>query len=265
MGCSSVSTSIPTTVSKVQLPEIIKEFLQQQALANPKYEKPRPPKLDPGLINSSWFIWGAIAIIVFQLTVIAKNGDRLSNWYVVGLSLLMIALGGIGGWWWLKSVAQPGKRKRLLQSDVEQGNYQYSEGQYSKAEKLLERQQHRRLRQLLSRKLPKLISRSTVTPEAKKLKVLLKKKFPFLQVKSGVKCLMKGDWVEVEWVIISERTQVFFGIFFEDNDQDYYLRLLEDTSVRDRLLAENWGIIEVTSPESLIKTLDELIEGFQLL
>jgi hypothetical protein len=77
--------------------------------------------------------------------------------------------------------------------------------------------------------------------------------------------LIKEDWVEVEWVIISERTKVFLGVFFEDDDQDYYLRLLEDGEVRDRLLAENWVILEVTSLESLIQVLYYLVYKVQLL
>ena len=68
-----------------------------------------------------------------------------------------------------------------------------------------------------------------------------------------------------QWVIISERTQVFLGVFFENENKDYYLRLLEDTSLRDRLLEENWGIIEVTSTQSLMRILAHLIERFQLL
>ncbi|UUO14810.1 hypothetical protein [Dolichospermum heterosporum] len=77
--------------------------------------------------------------------------------------------------------------------------------------------------------------------------------------------MIKEDWVEVEWVIISERTKVFLGVFFEDDDQDYYLRLLEDREVRDRLLAENWVILEVTSLESLIQVLYYLVYKVQLL
>lgn len=77
--------------------------------------------------------------------------------------------------------------------------------------------------------------------------------------------MVKEDWVEVEWVIISERTKVFLGVFFEDDDQDYYLRLLEDREVRDRLLAENWVILEVTSLESLIQVLYYLVYKVQLL
>ncbi len=110
-----------------------------------------------------------------------------------------------------------------------------------------------------------MLTQLTVTPEEKPLKILLKKTFPFLQVKNRVKCLIKKEWVEIEWVIISERTQVFFGVFFENENKDYYLRLLEETSVRDRLLEENWGIIEVTSTQSLMRTLAHLIERFQLL
>jgi hypothetical protein len=260
-------------VNNVRLPALIREFLEQQAIANPRYEQPRPPKPYTELVKPTWLIWGAVAIIVFQLTVIVSLGaplrgslrDRLSNWYVVALSLLMIALGAIGGWWWLKSVYKQAHKKRLLQSDVYQFKYKYSYRQYSKAEKLLERQQHRKLHKLLSGKCPKLISQSTITPEEKKLKVFLKKKFPFLQVKHRVKCLIKEDWVEVEWVIISERTKVFLGVFFEDDDQDYYLRLLEDGEVRDRLLAENWVILEVTSLESLIQVLYYLVYKVQLL
>jgi hypothetical protein len=77
--------------------------------------------------------------------------------------------------------------------------------------------------------------------------------------------LIKEDWVEVEWVIISEITKVFLGVFFEDDDQDYYLRLLGDREVRDRLLAENWVILEVTSLESLIQVLYYLVYKVQLL
>ena len=252
-------------MSKVRLPEILREFLQQQAIANPKYDKPRPPKPYTEVVKPSWLLWGAIALMVFQLTVIAKSGDLLSNWFVVGASIVMISLGGVGAWWWVKSVHQQQQRKRLVQSYVHQSNYRSSCRQYSKAEKLLERQQHRKLRQLLSGKLPKLVSQSRGTKEEKKLKAVLKKKFPFLQVKSRVKCLIQEDWIELDWVIISQRTQVFLGVFIENKPQDDYLRRLEKSEVLQRLLEENWVILEMAFSESLIKIIESLIDKVQLL
>ena len=216
-------------MNQVYLPPIIVNFLQQQAISQPQYHKPVPIKSHFSWPKLYWLIWGAIALVVFQVTIIISFGNSFNNWYVVGLSLLMIGLGGIGGWWWLK------------------------------------RQQHRKLRQLLSVHIPKLFTQLTATSEEKQFKKLLKKTFPFLQVKNRVKCLIKKEWVEIEWVIISERTQVFLGVFFENENKDYYLRLLEDTSLRDRLLEENWGIIEVTSTQSLMRILAHLIERFQLL
>ena len=85
-----------------------------------------------------------------------------------------------------------------------------------------------------------------------------------MQVKHRVKFLMKKEWVELEWVIISERTKVFLGVFFEDEEKDDYLKLLEDTSVRERLLEENWGVIETTSTEGLIQIIYSLVEQLKL-
>ncbi len=252
-------------MNQVYLPPIIVNFLQQQAISQPQYHKPVPIKSHFSWPKLYWLIWGAIAIVVFQLTIIISFGNSFNNWYVVGLSLLMIGLGAMGGWWWLKSVVRARENKGLTDSSFVIKNYQYSYRQYSQAQKLLERQQHRKLRQLLSGQIPNLFTQLTLTPEEKQLKTLLKKTFPFLQVKNRVKCLIKKEWVEIEWVIISERTQVFLGVFFENENKDYYLRLLEDTSLRDRLLEENWGIIEVTSTQSLMRILAHLIERFQLL
>ncbi len=99
VGCATVSTSIPT-VNQVQLPPIIVNFLQQQASSLPQYHKPVPFKSNSPWPKLDWLIWGAIAIVIFQVTIIISFGDSFNNWYVVGLSLLMIGLGGTGGWWW---------------------------------------------------------------------------------------------------------------------------------------------------------------------
>lgn len=260
-----MNVNINSEVSKLRLPALLREFLQQQAITNPQYKKPRPPQSPTEWLKPAWLVWGVLSVIVFQLTVIISLGDRLSNWYVVGLSLLMIGVGGVGGWWWLKSVNQQVKRKRLKKNYLPQDSYQYAYRQYDEAKKLVTRQQHRKLRQLLSGKLPKLITQSTGRLEEKKLKRILTKTFPFLEVKHRVKFLRKGEWIEIDWVIISERTQVFIGVFFEDNEQDYYLKLLEDTSVRERLLEENWVVIEINSAETLIQILYHLIDKIQLL
>lgn len=252
-------------MNQVYLPPIIVNFLKQQAISQPQYHKPVPIKSHFSWPKLYWLIWGAIALIVFQVTIIISFGNSFNNWYVVGLSLLMIGLGGIGAWWWLKSVAWQRENRGLTDTSLIIKNYQYSYRQYSQAQKLLERQQHRKLRQLLSKKYPKLLTQLAVKREEKPLKTLLKNTFPFLQVKNRVKCLIKKEWVEIEWVIISERTQVFLAVFFENENKDYYLRLLDDTSVRDRLLEENWGIIEVTCTQSLMRTIAHLIERFQLL
>ena len=95
---------------------------------------------------------------------------------------------GIGGWLWLKSVFRPRENKGLTDSSFVIKNYQYSYRQYSQAQKLLERQQHRKLRQLLSVHIPKLFTQLTATSEEKQFKKLLKKTFPFLQVKNRVNC-----------------------------------------------------------------------------
>lgn len=252
-------------MNKVRLPPLIEEFLQSQAIILPKFARPIPPKSIPVLINPIWLAASAISLMAFQITIIASSTQQLHHWLVVGLSVLLIGLGGLGGWWWFESVYQQVKRKRLKESYLEQNQSKYSYQKYRQAEKLLERQQHRKLRQLLSGKLPKLITSSTGTPEEKKVKVRLKKTFPFLQVKHRVKFLMKKEWVELEWVIISERTKVFLGVFFEDEEKDDYLKLLEDTSVRERLLEENWGVIETTSTEGLIQTLHSLVGQLKLL
>lgn len=247
----------------IRLPPLIQEFLRQQALANPKYSKPKRPKPETEWVKTTWLVWGALFMVGFLLTLIISRSDRLFDWLMMGLSVVLITLGGIGAWWWLTSVYQPKKLKRFQIHWV--SNYQGAYRQYSKAEKLLTRQQHRKLYQLLSKKQPKLITQSILTPEEKKLKLRLKKKFPFLQINSQVKCLIKEESIKIEWVIISQRTKVILAVFFEDEEKDYYLKLLEDNSDRERLLDNHCCLIEVNSTESLIKALDYLVNQIQLL
>ena len=100
-------------MNQVYLPPIIVNFLQQQAISQPQYHKPVPIKSHFSWPKLYWLIWGAIAIVVFQLTIIISFGNSFNNWYVVGLSLLMIGLGAMGGWWWLKSVVRARENKGL--------------------------------------------------------------------------------------------------------------------------------------------------------
>ncbi|EAZ88874.1 hypothetical protein [Crocosphaera chwakensis] len=232
-------------MSQVYLPPIIIDFLKQQAISQPRYSKPVPfkskwPKL-------SWFIWGAIALVVFQLTIIVSLSDGLNNWYVVGLSLLMMGLGVIGVWWWVKSVYYSPEHRL----------YQYKKQQYQSALKLLERQQHRKLRQLLSGKLPKLVKENKLTPFDKKVIGWLKKKYPFLQILPKIKVLKDEDWIDIPCLLISQRTNVFIGVFFLDNNSSEILR--------EKLLETHWVILPVNSLESLVNNLDYLKDKLNLI
>ncbi len=232
-------------MKQVYLPPIIIDFLKQQAISQPQYAQPVPfkskwPKL-------SWLIWGAIALVVFQLTIIVSLSDGLNNWYVVGLGLLMMGLGGIGAWWWWTSVYH----------SPEHQLYQCKKRQYTSALKLLERQQHRKLRQLLLGKLPKLVKENKLTPFDKKIIGRLKKKYPFLQVLPQIKVLKYEDCLDLPCLLISNRTNVFIGVFFLDNNSS--------EMVGKELLESHGIILPVKSLESLINSLDYLKDKLNLI
>ena len=229
------------------LPPIIVDFLKQQAISLPQYHKPVPFKSNYLWPKLQWLIWGAIAIVIFQVTIIISFGNSFNNWYVVLLSLLMMGLGGIGVCLWVKSVYY----------SPEFQLYQYKKRQYKAALKLLERQQHRKLKQLLSGKLPKLVKENKLTPEDKPRIGVIKKKFPFLQVYPKMKGLKDENWLEIEWVLVSQRTNVFIGVFFLDNNSSEILG--------KELLETHWIILPVNSLESLVNTLDYLKNKLNLI
>lgn len=232
-------------MKQVYLPPIIIDFLKQQAISQPRYSQ--PVRFKSKWQKLSWFIWGAIALAVFQLTIIVSLSDGLNHWYVVGLSLLMMGLGGIGAWWWVKSVYYSPAHQL----------YQYKKRQYQSANKLLERQQHRKLRQLLSGKLPKLVKENKLTPFDKKIIGLLKQKYPFLQVLPKIKLLKGEDWIDIPCLLISNRTNVLMAIWFLDNNSSEI--------VGKELLESHWIILPVKSLESLVNNLDYLKDKLNLI
>ncbi|MEL4895130.1 single-stranded DNA-binding protein [Crocosphaera sp. Alani8] len=234
-------------MKQIYLPPIIIDFLKQQAISQPQYHK--PVRLKSKWPKLSWFVWGAMALVVFQLTIIISLSYRINNGYVVLVlvSLLMMGLGGIGGWWWVKSVY----------SSPEHQLYQYNSQQYQSALKLLQRQQHRKLRQLLAGNLPELVKENKLTPLDKKIIGLLKKKYSFLQVLPKMKVLKDEDWIDIPCLLISQRTNVLIGVFFIHND-------LEESSW-EKLLETEWVILPVKSLETLVNILNYLRDKLNLI
>ncbi len=135
--------------------------------------------------------------------------------------------------------------------------YQKKKQQYQSALKLLERQQHRKLRQLLSGKLPKLVKENKLTSLDKPIRGILKKKYAFLQVFPKMKGLKNENCLEIEWVLVSPRTNVFIAVFFLGNNSSEILI--------EKLLESHWIILPVKSLESLVNTLDYLKDKLNLI